>query len=391
MVTIQQEVLNAALNAVTRASLTKSTLPAFSLVRLDVKTGGTLTLSCFNGETAARAITPIACDDDLSVSVDAQTLKAVVETLTGVIHLSVEQNSLLLQNGANRTTMRLIEETIPVIGDESVQKLATLSGSALRSLARVLPFASTDDSRYVLQVMHLTFEQDNVTAQAADGYSASYVSESLQGTIEQTSVSLPSSFARLLASLVDERDTVQVQAAGSNRYIFQITNAEHTKNLTLATVTSAENFPSAQILQLIEEARRSAVAHLNLQQVRLMQTLRMVNAMGTQNTFIKASNGTIKMASAETENGRSRNIVEGTASGQDARVWLSAAFLKRAAESCKGELTIKITDEKKPVLVEAGNFTAVIMPMLVESDKDPFPEDEAMAMSLLEVDAVPMQ
>ena len=182
MITIQQDALNAALNAVTRASLSKSTLPAFSLVRLDVKRDGALTLSCFNGETAARAITHVMCDDDLSVSVDAQTLKAVVETLTGEIQLSVEENSLLLQNGANRTTMRLIEETIPVIGEESVQTLATLSGSALRSLARVLPFASTDSSRYVLQVMHLAFENDTATAQAADGYSASHVSDSLQGT-----------------------------------------------------------------------------------------------------------------------------------------------------------------------------------------------------------------
>ena len=389
MITIQQDALNAALNAVTRASLSKSTLPAFSLVRLDVKRDGALTLSCFNGETAARAITHVMCDDDLSVSVDAQTLKAVVETLTGEIQLSVEENSLLLQNGANRTTMRLIEETIPVIGEESVQTLATLSGSALRSLARVLPFASTDSSRYVLQVMHLAFENDTATAQAADGYSASHVSESLQGTNEPTSVSLPVSFARLLASLVEERDTVQVQSAGSDRYIFQITNAESSKDLTLATATAAENFPSGQIQQLIEAARQDAVALLNLPQARLMQTLRMVNAMGTQNTFIKAVNGTIKMASAETETGQSRNIVEGTASGQDANVWLSAAFLKRAAESCKGELTIKITDEKKPVLVEAGNFTAVIMPMLVEAEQDPFPEDEATAITLPQLDAAP--
>ena len=108
MITIQQDTLKAALNAVTRASQ-KSVLPAFALVRLDAKADGTLCLSCFNGETAARAITYVACDDDLSVCVDAQTLKEVVETLVNEIHLSIEQNSLLIQNGKNRTTMRVIE------------------------------------------------------------------------------------------------------------------------------------------------------------------------------------------------------------------------------------------------------------------------------------------
>ena len=66
MITIQQDALHAALNAVTRASL-KSSLAAFSLVRLDVKTDGILRLSCFNGETAARAITNVVCDEDISV------------------------------------------------------------------------------------------------------------------------------------------------------------------------------------------------------------------------------------------------------------------------------------------------------------------------------------
>ena len=111
----------------------------------------------------------------------------------------------------------------------------------------------------------------------------------------------------------------------------------------------------------------------------------MVNAMGTQSTFIKASSGMVKIASAETETGQARNILEGSASGEDASLWLSAAFLKRAVEAVKGELVMRIAGGVKPILVEAGNFTAVIMPMMVEGGKDPFPEDEAIAISLPEM------
>ena len=57
MITISQDALRAALNAVTRASQKTSSLPAFSLVRLDADAQGQLSLSCFNGESAARAIT----------------------------------------------------------------------------------------------------------------------------------------------------------------------------------------------------------------------------------------------------------------------------------------------------------------------------------------------
>ena len=384
MITISQDALRAALNAVTRASQ-KNILPAFSLVRLDADTQGNLSLSCFNGESAARANVQVACDETLSVCVDAMTLNAVVETLAGPIQLSVEGNSFLLNSQANRTTLRIVDEQLPVIGEESIQTLATLSGSILRSLLRVLPFASTDGSRAALQVVHLTVEKDSILAQAADGFSAGSVRENVQGIQKETTLSLPWSFARLLTTLVEEHDTVRIGTSGPNRVLFQITNAEQAKDLTLATVTGAENFPAAQIGTLIEQSRNDVRAHLTVQQTSLMQTIRMVQAMGTHNTFIKALGGSVKMASEETPTGQARNILDGTASGEDASAWLSSAFLKRAAESCKGEITLKLADGKKPVLLEAGAFTVLIMPLLIEGAKDPFPEEEALAISLPEL------
>ena len=145
--------LNAALNAVTRASTKSTLMAAFSLVRLDVNTDGILHLSCFNGETAARSIVNVDCNEDLSVCVDAATLKAVVETLAGQIRLHVEAELAGHPKAhSNRTTLRIVDEPLPVIGEESIQTIATLSGTIFRSLSRVLPFASTDDSRAVLQV-----------------------------------------------------------------------------------------------------------------------------------------------------------------------------------------------------------------------------------------------
>jgi DNA polymerase III sliding clamp (beta) subunit (PCNA family) len=386
MITIQQDLLHSALNAATRASTKSTLMAAFSLVRLDVNTDGILHLSCFNGETAARSTVNVDCNEDLSVCVDAATLKAVVETLAGQIRLHVDGTALVIQQGtSNRTSLRIVDEPLPVIGEESIQTVASFSGTIFRSLMRALPFASTDDSRAVLQVVHLILDSDTVMAQTADGYSAGFVQESIEGSADQTSVSLPLSSARLLSTLVDDRDTVRMGTAGENRYIFQITNPDDSKNLTLATVTADGNFPSAQIKTLIDEARQNAKAILQIQQASLMQSIRMVNAMGTQSTFLKAVNSVAKIASAETETGQGRNILDGSAHGENAQAWLSAAFLKRAAEACKGELVMRITNNTKPILIEAGSFTAVIMPMMVEASRDPFPEDEAIAITLPEM------
>jgi DNA polymerase III sliding clamp (beta) subunit (PCNA family) len=295
----------------------------------------------------------------------------------------VEDSSLVIQSSTNRTMLRIVNEDLPIIGNENVQIIAAVPGTVLRSLIRTIPFASTDSARPALQVLHLVFTRNALTAQTADGYSAGHVVENIEGPTQQASVSLPLSFAKLLSSLVEDQDTVRIGNSGENRYIFQITNDRDSKDLTLATVTSAENFPAAQITTMITDARKACTAHLNIQQASISQSLRMVNAMGTQSTFIKTVDGVIKIASAETETGQGRNILEGTANGVNTSVWLSATFLKRAVDACKGELVMKIAGGQKPVLVEAGSFTAVIMPMLIEGQKDPFlAEEQGIAISL---------
>ena len=389
MISIPQEVLANALNAVTRASLKSNLIAAFALVRIQAAASGELSLSCFNGDTAARAVVYAACNDDFAICVDAQTLKAVTDTLVGEVRLEVVDNALVLLNGAHRTTLRITEETIPVIGAEVSTDLFTLSGVTLRSLTRVLPFASVDDSRPALQVLYLTISDQGVVAQAADGFTAGIVIENFIEAKEKAAVSLPLSFARLLAALIEEKDTVRVQSAGENRFLFQITQTESGRNLSLATAVPANSFPAAQLAELLKGAHASTTTRMTIHKPGLLQTVKMVGAMGTQNTFVKVVKGVIKVASAATETGQARNILESTANGTDAKVWLSAAYLRRAVDACKAEIDVQIGGEKKPVLIHEGSFTAILMPLFVEA-KDPFTDDdEPIAISLPAIESIP--
>jgi DNA polymerase III sliding clamp (beta) subunit (PCNA family) len=385
MITLQQDLLQAALNAVTRASAKNSLQATFALVQLNVNTDGILHLSCFNGETAARATVNVDCNEDLAVCVDAATFKAVVETLTGSIRLHVDGTALVIQGASTRTSLRIVDEALPMLDENDLHPLATCSGGTFRSLLRVLPFASTDESRAVLQVVHLMLDATTATTLAADGYTAGQVTETIDGPKESVSLSLPISSMRLLSTLIEDHDTVRMGTFGANRALFQISNAESSKNLMLATVTVDGNFPAAQVRTLIDDAHTNAVATMQVQQASLLQSIRMVNAMSTQSTFLKVVSGVMKIASAETETGQARNILDAAVSGENTQAWLSALYLKRATEAVKGELTLRITSNTKPLMIEAGNFTSVIMPMLSDGFKDPFPEDEAIAISLPEM------
>ncbi|MFM8427987.1 MAG: hypothetical protein ACKOBL_22680, partial [Chloroflexota bacterium] len=205
MITLQQDLLQSALNAVTRASAKNSLQAAFALVQLNVTTNGVLYLSCFNGESAVRATVNVDCNEDLAVCVDAVTFKAVVETLTGSIRLHIDGTALVIQGATTRTALRIMDEALPMLDESDLHPLATCSGGTFRSLLRVLPFASTDESRAILQVMHLMLEKTQAVSLAADGFTAGQVLEALEGPRDSTAISLPISCVRLLSSLIEER------------------------------------------------------------------------------------------------------------------------------------------------------------------------------------------
>ena len=49
-------------------------------------------------------------------------------------------------------------------------------------------------------------------------------------------------------------------------------------------------------------------------------------------------------------------------------------------------MSIQLGDDKKPVLIQEGSFTAILMPLFVDNCKDPFADDdEPLAIALPEM------
>lgn len=380
MITIPQEVLANALAAVTRASGRHNLLPAFCAVRMDMSVDGTLSLHCFNGEVAARAVITAQVSDNISLCVNAQTLKEITDTLIGDVQLKIEDNKLIVENGAHRTVLNILEEDLPPIDHEGATKIASLPGSIFRSLARVFPFASTDITRPALQIMHLAFTTNRVTALAADGFTAAQVTEQLKAQCPQ-SLGLPLPFARLLLALVENDDVLELRSIGQKYVIGLITNSSTMKNLVLGSVMLDSKFPAGQVSELLANARQSALTHVQIPKAVLSQVIRQVAAMGTSNALMKASGGVLKVASEETETGQARNVLNVPVTGPDTKNWLSINFLKRVTDACQGELHLSLIKNLDPLLCEEGGFSALIMPLSVNAN-DPFPDDEPIAIAL---------
>jgi DNA polymerase III sliding clamp (beta) subunit (PCNA family) len=401
--TLQQNSLAEALGVVTRASNQAMPFEAFKLVKLEAS-AGRLTLCCFNGEFVASGILPAACQDLAAASVNAATLRDVVQSLDGEITLRFGDSELQLSCGSHKSSLRTSQEKIPTLEAPNTDGCLSLSGKEVRRLAGLVHFASTDDVRPALQTLHLSLKKEEpgqsfLQAQAADGFCLArlrlpvqFSSDSEALPFDETSAPngflglLPATFMRALAAVVQPDDLVWFRPdANGNRAAFRIQGEG--REFFLDTALVEGTFPDAAIQELLSKAYADQATECSLQPAEVERVIRQVAAVGTKQVFFKACGGMIRVASDETQYGQAKNVLPGNVVGESAQVWLNADYLNRVIKAAGNELQLKIGIPQAPVLVTSGDLVALIMPLL--SNTDPFENEKAIPILMHQVATVP--
>jgi hypothetical protein len=379
--TLQQNVLAAALNVVTRASKPGGQMPAFELVRLEAS-AGRLALSCFNGEFAANGHIPAQCLDIASACVNAATLREVVQTVSGEVTLRFGESDLRLECGSNKSSLRISTESLPAIEEVNHGEAVSLSGKDLRRLAGIALFASTDDMRPPLQAVHLSFFKDEqgqsiLQAQAADGFSMGRLRLPVElppelearmtggnPQLNRVVALLPVAFVRMLAAVVEGDDQVLLHVhPKGGRASFHVTGEG--RDFLLDSALMGEGFPESGVEDVLSKALAVTGAELTVKPADLERVIRQVAAMGTRQIFLKAANNLIRVASEDTQFGQAKNVLPGN------------------IKASGSEMTLKVGRPQAAVLVKSGDLVALIMPLVCASD--PFENETAIPISFEQV------
>lgn len=385
MFTIHSDTLKSLLDAVSRA--TSISHPAYSVVSLKVS-AGRISIAGFNGEFGIEARAGANGDGEMSVCVHAATFHEIAGTISGLVSLGINPKAdkkLKLESGSSKSTLNIVDSEAfpPIDSDRSVQ-IINLSGSALKSIGRVLSFTSSEEARPVLKGAILCLSANALDAYAADGFTGAWVSEPIAGGPETPrNILLPAKFLRELLKLVSADDNVAVKVVDEKRYIFHITNHKG-KEITLTSSVIDGAFPLEGIKNLYAGEGSSTRILTTVPKPALNIAIRHVSAMGTQNMFLHASQGILRAASPETEIGQARNTLTENVSGEF-KLWVRADYVLRAIESLDTEVQMIFVNAKSPLYFKGGTFKAMVMPLDANLKEPVFDDDpqEELALELI--------
>jgi DNA polymerase III sliding clamp (beta) subunit (PCNA family) len=388
--------LAAALKAVAGIVPGAASAPALKAVGIQASAEArTLQLSTFSGAIAARAILPVDCDGDLSAHVDARVLTEVVSSLgKGDLSLTAKDGKLTVQSAGSRSTLNLLDAELPGIPRDGLTALFTVTGAAWRQLARVILFASTDDSKPGLRGAYCTIMENAgafyVGAVGADGFAAASMVVPAQGTaVAGTKMSLPESLMDVVSRNAADDDSVLVQSLGDGKHVVDISGKDSGRNLTFAGAGMAETFPAEAILQLYQGAQQNGTTW-TAPKAEIARARSQVAAMGGAEIFLYA-NGSVRAGSAETEFGQARTELAGSqVAGSAAKKWIAAGYVKKVLDALAGEaVTVKMETAKPIVLFDDGCGFSALVAGLSRSDEVKFDEaDETPAALELPIPAL---
>ena len=271
--TVDKSALLQLLNVVKEAASYKSgVLPVYQMVRFDASAGH-LRATCFNGDWMIGGSIPAQSMDTWSVHVPVRTVIEVVNTMETPVTLSVLDNHLLLNCKVDKARINGSTDDLPVVAAVDNDEALVLNGKDIHYLNRVVPFASSDPDRPILQAVHLsleaTDESHHLRAETADGIQAARVFVNLPyKPLTDLNVLLPAPFFGMLVKAVSEKDQVKAWA-DKNRMTFAV-NGEAI-NFTFSSSIMDGHFPN---LDEILKAEKSARTTLTFDQPSLLRFAR---------------------------------------------------------------------------------------------------------------------
>ena len=229
--TCSKRVFHEALQSVSRAVATRSTLPILSNVLIEAREGH-LKLVTTDLEIGMTCVVPLDSGEDGAVTVPERIIQDVVSNLPGDATLSIstdERNLLTVSTGKSQYTIHgLPAEEFPALPTVPAETVITFSAPAIRDLVRKTLFAaSTDEGRQILTGCLLTWEGETATMVATDTHRLAMKRVAAGGQFSKSlSIIIPArALQELLRLLGSSEETVEV-AVGENQVRFSIEHVQ---------------------------------------------------------------------------------------------------------------------------------------------------------------------
>src|SRR5258706_13913128 len=195
------------IQTVQSAISTRNTLPVLGNILFQVDQG--LRLSATDLEVGVRTWVKADVLEKGAITIPAKILSDFLKTLEDDKEITLEvleNNKVLIKSGRDKLNVTgLPKNDYPVLPEFDEGKAVAISKATLKEIVKKTIFAaSTDETRYVLNGIHVITEAGKATAVATDGRRLAYIERPLSDKKLQAKVIIPSKAVQELNRMVSD-------------------------------------------------------------------------------------------------------------------------------------------------------------------------------------------
>lgn len=230
--TCKQQTLSKALNTVSKAVSTRTTLPVLKGILIEADTDGTITLSASDLDISIRKKIDAVVDIPGSAVVASKLFGDIIRKLPNemiLIEADSENSVLIKTNSSEFNVIGLSVDEFPKIKDnnEILNKL-TFNSEIFKEMVRKTSFAaSVEESKGVLTGILTEISSDNIRMVALDGFRLALSNEPAENSTEENFIISAKIMSEISKIISDDSDAEELELLLSDKKaIFIIGNTE---------------------------------------------------------------------------------------------------------------------------------------------------------------------
>jgi len=362
--TIGQEEFISGLMSVQNVVSSRTTLPILSNVLLSAAENR-LTLTATDLDVTISKTVEAKVKSEGSFTIPVKKLLSIAREVGGsLIEMEVSNNQCSIKSGSSAYRVNgLPAEEFPPIPDFSGHTTIQMPQDKVKTMLRRTSFAvSTDENRYVLNGLYLSFKENKLTMVATDGRRLALAEEEVELPGESPmELIVPTKAIQELSRQLGEEGNVEIQIT-ENQVSFGLEEKQGTGSLIVSKLVEGAYPNYKQVIPAESKYR------VTLDKEELFHALRRAEIMTSEkanSVKLTFSENNLTFTANSPEVGESRETMAIKYGGEETSIAFNPEFfidpLKALDEE---EVHFEFTDQLSPGVVKVNHpFLYVIMPM----------------------------
>ncbi len=354
--TCNQQILTKALNTVSKAVSSRTTLPILRGILLEAKEDGKLILTASDLEISIKTEIEVNVEEAGSIVVISKLFGDVIRKLPNEI-ISIYNEDEKVTIKTNYSLFSLVSlpiEEFPKIGEEeSNNRKLVFDGDIFKDMVRKTSFAaSIDESKGVLTGILTEIKENNITMVSLDGFRLALIKENMNSETEEKYIISAKVMNEICKIISEDDDNSDINISlGQKKAVFSIGNTE-----VILRIMEGEYIKYRDIIPAEQTTKVIAGKELLLESIERASLL----AKEGKNNLIKITiKNDLMTITSRSEEGNVKEEIIVEKEGNDIEIGFNSKYVIDVLKA--------IDDEKVSLNLKTGILPCVVKP--VEGDK----------------------